>query len=111
MFSALQVCETYLSTQAESPFPNPRAFVYVSAEDIFRPFISARYINTKRETELSIRRMVRDRPDVDVREVFIRPSKSVLYFFLLWFEKTLETPNVCRWRTIPLTYAHNKKEK
>ena len=111
MFSALQVCETFLSTQAESPFPNPRAFVYVSAEDIFRPFISARYINTKRETELSIRRMVRDRPDVDVREVFIRPSKSALYFFLLWFEKSLEAPNVCRWRTIPLTYAHNKKEK
>ncbi|KAK7693517.1 hypothetical protein QCA50_003085 [Cerrena zonata] len=73
--AALQVCETFLATQPSTPsLPNPRAFVYVSAEDIFRPFISARYINTKRETELSIRSMVRERPEASVREVFIRPS-------------------------------------
>lgn len=79
MFLALQVCETFLSTQPPSTpsLPNPRAFVYVSAEDIFRPFISARYITTKRETELSIRSMVRNRPEAGVREVFVRPSKSV----------------------------------
>ncbi|CAL1704701.1 unnamed protein product [Somion occarium] len=70
--SALRVLRTFLDTQPEVPLNNPRAFVFVSAEDIFRPFISARYIETKREAELAITDMVATRPDV--REVLIRPS-------------------------------------
>lgn len=50
----------------------PRPFVYISAEDIFRPFISARYIETKREAEKAIGEMMRVRPDY--RGVYIRPS-------------------------------------
>ena len=50
--------------------------MYVSAEDVFRPLISARYIETKREAEQGIEEMILDRPDY--RGVYIRPSK---YFF------------------------------
>ena len=51
----------------------PRSFVYISAEDVFRPLISARYIETKREAEQGIEEMMLDRPDY--RGVYIRPSK------------------------------------
>lgn len=46
--------------------------MYVSAEDIFRPFISARYIESKREAELGIERMMVSNPGF--RGVFVRPS-------------------------------------
>lgn len=42
------------STISETP-TNP--FIYVSAEDIFRPFVPDRYISTKREAEWEILRM------------------------------------------------------
>ncbi|KAI0082640.1 mitochondrial protein [Panus rudis PR-1116 ss-1] len=71
--SALRMCETFASSKAAVPLEGrPRPFVYVSAEDIFRPFISARYIETKREAEVQIDRMVAGNPDL--RPVFIRPS-------------------------------------
>jgi len=74
--SALRMCETFMST---SPDPgvestSPRPFVYISAEDIFRPFISARYIETKREAEQGIEAMTLSRAD-DYRGVYIRPSR------------------------------------
>lgn len=50
----------------------PRPFVYVSAEDIFRPVISARYIETKREAERGIEQMMSLNPQF--RGVYIRPS-------------------------------------
>ena len=46
--AALRVCEAFVESTPEVELPGPRAFVYVSAEDIFRPFVSARYIETKR---------------------------------------------------------------
>ncbi|KIM87147.1 hypothetical protein PILCRDRAFT_64295 [Piloderma croceum F 1598] len=70
--SALRVCETFLSTPPSVQSVGPRPFVYVSAEDIFRPFISAKYIDTKREAEQHIENMIFDK--LDYRGVYIRPS-------------------------------------
>lgn len=46
--------------------------MYVSAEDIFRPIIPARYIETKREAEQYIGQKVAGNPSY--RAVYIRPS-------------------------------------
>jgi len=70
--SALRVCETFLSISPNVQSVGPRPFVYVSAEDIFRPFISARYIETKREAEQGIEEMMLENPNY--RGVYIRPS-------------------------------------
>lgn len=70
---ALRVCEAFASSTPAHPLARPRAFVYVSAEDIFRPFISARYIESKREAEQGIARMLAD--DAHVRGVYVRPSE------------------------------------
>lgn len=70
--AALRVCEAFASSTPAHPLARPRAFVYVSAEDIFRPFISARYIESKREAEQGIARMLAD--DAHVRGVYVRPS-------------------------------------
>jgi nucleoside-diphosphate-sugar epimerase len=73
--AALQVCEAFISS---SPPPetedlnDPRPFIYVSAEDIFRPLIPARYIETKREAEQEIEDMIAVKPGY--RGVYIRPS-------------------------------------
>lgn len=50
----------------------PRPFVYISAEDIFRPVIPARYIETKWEAERGIEAMMADA--ANYRGVYIRPS-------------------------------------
>ncbi|TFY57662.1 hypothetical protein EVJ58_g6884 [Rhodofomes roseus] len=70
--AAIRVCEAFVSSTPSVPLDGPRLFVYVSAEDIFRPFIPARYIETKREAELQIRHKVAGNPDY--RAVYIRPS-------------------------------------
>ena len=49
-----------------------RPFVYVSAEDIFRPVIPAGYIETKREAERAIEQMMS--LNSQFRGVYIRPS-------------------------------------
>jgi len=73
--SALHVCEAFAST-GKSPANDlhavRRPFIYLSAEDIFRPIVPARYIETKREAERQITQMLKERPNF--REVFIRPS-------------------------------------
>lgn len=72
--SALRVCEAYIS--ARPPYTSSaksRAFVHVSAEDVFRPWIPTRYIETKREAEHEINKLVSGRPDL--RAVHIRPSE------------------------------------
>ncbi|KAF7976731.1 hypothetical protein HWV62_5919 [Athelia sp. TMB] len=68
--AALRVCEAFVAAPREDA--GDRAFVYISAEDIFRPVVPARYIETKREAELGIQARVRAAPGV--RGVFIRPS-------------------------------------
>ena len=70
--TALRVCETFLASVPKVEIEGPRPFVYVSAEDIFRPFIPARYIETKREAEVRIEEMMENNPQF--RGVYIRPS-------------------------------------
>ncbi|KAF8892539.1 hypothetical protein BD779DRAFT_1509560 [Infundibulicybe gibba] len=76
--AALRVCEAYL--RSSSPVPESRIstegptkpFVYISAEDIFRPVISARYIETKREAERGIEALIQSQ--LGYRGVYIRPG-------------------------------------
>lgn len=72
--SAISVCQTFLSSNPPGDHlqNTPRPFVYISAEDIFRPLIPARYIETKREAEAAIETLLADKPDY--RGVYIRPS-------------------------------------
>jgi len=53
---ALTVLQTYLCEAKD--LSADKTFVYISAEDIFRPVIPARYITTKREAEKEIARQV-----------------------------------------------------
>ncbi|KIJ44035.1 hypothetical protein M422DRAFT_228655 [Sphaerobolus stellatus SS14] len=66
--TALTVCETYRDVM---PSGKPHTFVYVSAEDLGRPFVPRRYIETKREAEQGIQKIC---AGTDIRSVFIRPS-------------------------------------
>ncbi|KAM0792131.1 hypothetical protein ACM66B_004831 [Microbotryomycetes sp. NB124-2] len=49
-------------------------FVYLSAEDIFRPWIPFRYIATKREAERLIQARLAALKQSSIRPVFVRPS-------------------------------------
>ncbi|CAE6448948.1 unnamed protein product [Rhizoctonia solani] len=49
--AALRVLETFASGPGSTI---PRPFVYISAEDIFRPLVPARYIESKRAAEAAI---------------------------------------------------------
>ncbi|THH00429.1 hypothetical protein EW145_g7079 [Phellinidium pouzarii] len=81
--AALAVCATFasasnseLNAESDSTDAAPRKpFIYVSAEDIFRPFVPGRYIKTKREAERGIRDIMHGRSDL--RAAFIRPSESL----------------------------------
>ncbi|EIN07307.1 mitochondrial protein [Punctularia strigosozonata HHB-11173 SS5] len=70
--AALRVCEAFISSKPNTPLSLPRSFVFISAEDIFRPLVPAGYIETKREAERQIESMMLGRQDY--RGVFIRPS-------------------------------------
>lgn len=70
--SAIRACEAYISTKPTFSLTKPRAFVHVSAEDIFRPWIPPGYIEMKREAELGINELVSGHPEM--RAVHIRPS-------------------------------------
>lgn len=79
-FLALRVCETFVSssqidttTKGEDQSYYKRPFIFISAEDIFRPIIPARYIETKREAERGIHELVQE--NANIRAAFIRPSK------------------------------------
>ncbi|KAG9004260.1 hypothetical protein FRB94_002480 [Tulasnella sp. JGI-2019a] len=74
--SALRVFETYAAS-SPAPADNHKAFVYVSAEDIFRPFVPRRYIDTKREAEREIFKMCEERKAAGlplIQGVFVRPG-------------------------------------
>lgn len=65
--TALTVAQTFLSTRkAAAPF------VYISAEDIFRPIISSKYIETKRQAEEDITELSQD--SSLLRPIFLRPG-------------------------------------
>ncbi|EKM82635.1 hypothetical protein AGABI1DRAFT_35050 [Agaricus bisporus var. burnettii JB137-S8] len=72
--AALRVCEAFISSESSTSAGRnvPRPFVYISAEDIFRPVIPARYIETKWEAERGIETMMAN--TTDYRGVYIRPS-------------------------------------
>lgn len=55
--------------------------MFVSAEDIFRPLVPARYIETKREAERGVADMLAGREDM--RAVFVRPSAYCPFSFIL----------------------------
>lgn len=71
---ALRVCEAFISSESSTSAARnvPRPFVYISAEDVFRPVIPARYIETKWEAERDIEAMMAK--TTDYRGVYIRPS-------------------------------------
>ncbi|KIM28867.1 hypothetical protein M408DRAFT_329291 [Serendipita vermifera MAFF 305830] len=74
--TAISVCQTFLSESSPSASLDSsptKTFVYVSAEDVFRPVIPARYITTKREAESAIQKLC-DNASPKSRSVFIRPS-------------------------------------
>lgn len=65
------------SAGATSPSP----FVFISAEDIFRPIVPARYIETKREAERIISAEVAAESPASprqIRPIFVRPSEQPL---------------------------------
>ncbi|KAG5342795.1 hypothetical protein C0989_008745 [Termitomyces sp. Mn162] len=70
--TALRVCEAFVTSTDTRTQNFPRPFVYISAEDIFRPVIPARYIETKREAEQGIESLLDGKPGY--RGVYIRPS-------------------------------------
>ncbi|KDQ17937.1 hypothetical protein BOTBODRAFT_29251 [Botryobasidium botryosum FD-172 SS1] len=72
--TALTVLKTYIDSIPSSSTSAPRPFIYISAEDIFRPFVSARYIETKREAELEITRLCEMDDAKRVRGVAMRPG-------------------------------------
>ncbi|GAA96779.1 uncharacterized protein L969DRAFT_54435 [Mixia osmundae IAM 14324] len=82
--AALTVFRALQDTQELSSSTRSTPFVFISAEDIFRPFIPERYIATKREAEQEMTRLVMARAfpsgdapveaGRDVRPVFLRPS-------------------------------------
>lgn len=103
--SALTVLRAFLETRpksSSSPLETPISpFIYVSAEDIFRPFVPDRYISTKREAEWEILRMAEtartmvqtseelagenegenmERPARLIRPVLVRPGKDCFFF-------------------------------
>jgi hypothetical protein len=71
---AVTMCETFVSSAPPADGSGPRPFVYISAEDIFRPLIPSGYITSKREAERLIIAIANKQPNF--RPVFIRPSES-----------------------------------
>ncbi|KAG8935671.1 hypothetical protein FRC02_006947 [Tulasnella sp. 418] len=73
--SAIKVLDTYLEAEPPSDSDSAsRAFVYISAEDIFRPFVPKRYIDTKREAEHGIATLCNNNETANIRDVSIRPG-------------------------------------
>ncbi|KAG5220868.1 MIOREX complex component [Salix suchowensis] len=69
---ALRVCEAFVAN-APRVEGSPRPFIYISAEDIFRPIIPAKYIETKREAEQGLELLLARE---SYRGVYVRPSAS-----------------------------------
>ena len=61
------------SADAAAELEQPRPFIYISAEDIFRPIVPSAYIDTKREAEERIDRMIEGK--TNYRGVYMRPSE------------------------------------
>lgn len=70
--SAVQVAEAFVNSVDNTASGQPRPFIYISAEDIFRPVVPTAYIDTKREAEEQIGRIIEGNPNY--RGVYMRPS-------------------------------------
>ncbi|KAJ7063361.1 mitochondrial protein [Mycena amicta] len=71
--SALSTCEAFMSSKPPAEDRGPRPFVFISAEDVFRPWVPARYIETKRAAEQGIAALLEPHP-ARFRGVYIRPG-------------------------------------
>jgi hypothetical protein len=69
----VQVAEAFVNSVDNTGLGQPRPFIYISAEDIFRPLVPAAYIDTKREAEEQIDRMIEGK--TNFRGVYMRPSE------------------------------------
>ncbi|BGP05825.1 hypothetical protein JCM10049v2_001640 [Rhodotorula toruloides] len=73
--SAIDLFEAFRHSRSPSVNTTLPPFVFISAEDIFRPFVPERYIKTKREAEHQIwSRTHEDAERPRVRPIFVRPS-------------------------------------
>ncbi|KAG2157176.1 mitochondrial protein [Suillus clintonianus] len=70
--SAVCMCEAFVASKPASGITRVRPFVYVSAEDVNRPVVSVRYLETKREAEKRIEEIMQDHPQY--KGVYVRPS-------------------------------------
>lgn len=70
--TAVRMCEAFVASEPVSGIARVRPFIYVSAEDVNRPIVSVRYLETKREAEKRIEEIIRGHPQY--RGVYIRPS-------------------------------------
>ena len=62
------------NSRASTSAPS-RPFVYISAEDAFRPFVPRRYIETKRQAEIEIGRLCSNTPEAGIRPIYMRPGE------------------------------------
>ena len=74
-FRAFRQSRTVPSCNATTPSLSRSPFVFISAEDVFRPFVPARYIESKRQAEQTILAEARvEAGERQIRPVFVRPS-------------------------------------
>jgi hypothetical protein len=60
-----------------------RPFVFISAADVFRPWIAARYIETKRAAERGIAQLLDPHTD-RFRAVYLRPGARIILIAFLY---------------------------
>ncbi|KAI0006142.1 NAD-P-binding protein [Russula compacta] len=70
--SAVRMADAFMNSVDGAETGLPRPFIYISAEDIFRPIVPSAYIDTKREAEEQIDRMIKGK--TKYRGVYLRPS-------------------------------------
>lgn len=70
--TAIAVGRTFSATRTSTSKADQNPFIYISAEDIFRPIISPRYIESKREAEQALMQIADE--DEKIRPVFLRPG-------------------------------------
>ncbi|KAJ6502494.1 NAD-binding protein [Mycena sanguinolenta] len=71
--AALRVCEVFRDSAPPPASTTSRPFVFISAADVFRPWIDARYIDTKRAAERGIADLLAPHAD-RFRGVYLRPG-------------------------------------
>lgn len=71
------MCEAFLASEAPTEVPSSvRPFVFISAADVFRPWVPARYIETKRDAEAGIAALLAAHP-ARFRGVYLRPGTTI----------------------------------